>query len=68
MSEWIEWGGAGSPGIGDAEVELKFRDGLTTDGHTYPAHIIGWQWCGMPDDIVAYRIATPPTDTVGERG
>jgi hypothetical protein len=54
--EWIEWAGSDRPDIGTAEVELKFRDGLTSDGHTYPADIIGWQHIGCRDDIVAYRV------------
>ena len=60
MGEWIEWNGKGRPDIGDAEVELKFRDGLTSEGCTYPANIIGWFHLDDRDDIVAYRIVDTP--------
>ena len=55
-NEWIAWAGKGRPDIGDAEVELKFRDGLTSEGNTYPAKIIGWSHLGERDDIIAYRV------------
>ena len=53
---WIEWNGNGRPDIGDAEVELRFRDGLTSDGKTYPANILGWSHIDERDDIIAYRV------------
>lgn len=55
---WTEWAGQQRPDIGSSDVELKFRDGLTSDGKTYPADIISWNHLGERDDIIAYRVVS----------
>jgi hypothetical protein len=64
-SDWIEHDGGKCPIIGSVGVELKFRDGLTSDGHAYPADIIGWVHINCADDIIAYRVvkSCPPPFT-----
>lgn len=58
VSDWIEWAGGKCPVSNpDAEVEVRFRNGLTvTDCDAWE-----WNWAdrGQSLDIIAYRVVQP---------
>lgn len=54
---WIEWSGGECPVIVDDVVEVKFRDGVSSDA----GKAMGWRWehYGNTADIIAYRLHQP---------
>ena len=58
---WIMWDGGSIPAIGNALIEVKFRDGTVDTGNSADWGIC-WLHRGDNDvaDIVAYRIAKEP--------
>lgn len=56
-ADWIKWEGGECPVQGQ-HVQIKFRDGFTTQTHV-PQSLNRWKHKGDQDDITAYRLLTP---------
>ncbi|UKL14866.1 hypothetical protein [Erwinia phage Gungnir39] len=64
MSKWIEWKGGEMPVHADCVVDVKLRDGMTTEFFTMDvlstagscASSWDWKHSGLDCDIVAYRL------------
>lgn len=59
---WIEWGGGQSPVEYDTPVSVRFRDGEISKC-VHHARCYRWTHENQVDDVVAYRIVGPRTNT-----